>query len=128
MGRLLGSRRFDVTDPANGSLLASVTDCTREDGETAVMAAEAALARWKELPGKERARLLRRWFDLLTFHPEELARLLAREEDKPLAEAKAEIASRSPMAHPLLNSLPRMRGAFMAISSPRQARATKFSY
>jgi succinate-semialdehyde dehydrogenase / glutarate-semialdehyde dehydrogenase len=84
-------RRFDVADPANGSVLASVADCTRQDAETAVMAADAAFSSWKEMPGKVRAHLLRRWFDLITLHTEELGVLLAREEGKPLAEAKAEI-------------------------------------
>jgi succinate-semialdehyde dehydrogenase / glutarate-semialdehyde dehydrogenase len=55
------------------------------------MAADAAFSSWKEMPGKVRAHLLRRWFDLITLHTEELGVLLAREEGKPLAEAKAEI-------------------------------------
>jgi acyl-CoA reductase-like NAD-dependent aldehyde dehydrogenase len=59
-----------------------------KDAETAVMAADAAFSSWKEMPGKVRVHLLRRWFDL---HTEELGVLLAREEGKPLAEAKAEI-------------------------------------
>jgi succinate-semialdehyde dehydrogenase / glutarate-semialdehyde dehydrogenase len=62
-----------------------------KDAETAVMAADAAFSSWKEMPGKVRAHLLRRRFDLITLHTEELGVLLAREEGKPLAEAKAEI-------------------------------------
>lgn len=84
--------RFDVTDPANGKLLASVADCTPQDAEAAILAAQTAFVGWKVLPGKERARLLRRWFDLITSHAEELACLLAQEQGKPLSEAKSEIA------------------------------------
>ncbi|MBO0734940.1 MAG: NAD-dependent succinate-semialdehyde dehydrogenase, partial [Methylocapsa sp.] len=57
-----------------------------------VIAAQAAFSRWKEMPGKERARLLRRWFDLIAAHSDELGELLAREQGKPFAEAKNEIA------------------------------------
>jgi hypothetical protein len=85
------SRRFDVTDPANGSVIASVANCTSRDAETAITAAQAALAGWRHMPGKERSRLLRRWFDLMTLHTDELGKLLAREQGKPLAEAKGEI-------------------------------------
>jgi succinate-semialdehyde dehydrogenase/glutarate-semialdehyde dehydrogenase len=85
------SRRFDVTDPANGSVIASVANCTPRDAETAITAAQAAFAGWRHLPGKERSRLLRRWFDLMTLHTDELGELLAREQGKPLAEAKGEI-------------------------------------
>lgn len=84
-------RQFDVTDPANGAVLASVADCAAQDAVDAILAAQAAFARWKELPGKERGRLLRRWFELVTAHTEELARLLAHEQGKPLSEAKTEI-------------------------------------
>ncbi|MGH6813146.1 MAG: NAD-dependent succinate-semialdehyde dehydrogenase [Methylocella sp.] len=87
----LDSRHFDVTDPANGSVIASVADCTSQDAETAITAAQAAFAGWRHMPGKERSRLLRRWFDLMTLHTDELGELLAREQGKPLAEATAEI-------------------------------------
>ncbi|MGH6851819.1 MAG: NAD-dependent succinate-semialdehyde dehydrogenase [Methylocella sp.] len=85
------SRRFDVTDPANGSIIASVADCTSQDAGTAIAAAQAAFAGWRHMPGKERSRLLRRWFDLMTLHTGELGEILAREQGKPLAEAVGEI-------------------------------------
>jgi succinate-semialdehyde dehydrogenase/glutarate-semialdehyde dehydrogenase len=85
-------KHFDVTEPANGTVLASVADCTAQDAEAAILAAQAAFAGWKKRPGKERGRLLRRWFDLITSHAEELAELLAREQGKPFSEAKSEIA------------------------------------
>lgn len=85
------SRRFDVTDPASGSIIASVANCTPQDAETAVGAAQVAFSRWQHMPGKERSRVLRRLFDLMTLHTNELGELLAREQGTPLAEAKGEI-------------------------------------
>ena len=58
----------------------------------AVAAAEAALPAWRAAPAKVRADVLRRWFDLVVRHQEDLARLLTAEQGKPLAEARGEIA------------------------------------
>jgi acyl-CoA reductase-like NAD-dependent aldehyde dehydrogenase len=55
------------------------------------MAAHAAFEGWKQMPGNERALLLRRWFDLITLHTEDLGVLLAREEGKPLARVEGRI-------------------------------------
>ncbi|MGH6937130.1 MAG: NAD-dependent succinate-semialdehyde dehydrogenase [Methylocella sp.] len=85
------SRRFDVTDPASGSVIAGVADCTPQDAETAITAAQAAFSRWRHMPANERSRVLRRLFDLMTLHTGELGELLAREQGKPLAEAKGEV-------------------------------------
>jgi succinate-semialdehyde dehydrogenase / glutarate-semialdehyde dehydrogenase len=112
-------RQFDVTDPANGSVLASVADCTPEDAETAIMAAQAAFADWKEIPGKERARLLRRWFDLITSHAGELGELLAREQGKPLAEAKAEIGYGASFIEWFAEEARRIYGDVIPAPSPR---------
>jgi succinate-semialdehyde dehydrogenase/glutarate-semialdehyde dehydrogenase len=83
---------FDVTDPADGSTIASVADCTPEDAERAIVAAHAAFPAWRATSAKQRSQLLRRWSDLILLHEEELADLLAREQGKPMAEARAEIA------------------------------------
>ena len=83
---------FTVEDPANGALIANVADCTPDDALAAVAAAEKALPAWRALSAKERARLLRRWYELMMAHQDELGEILAREQGKPLAEAKGEIA------------------------------------
>lgn len=82
---------FDVTDPADGSMLASVADCTPHDAEAAIIAAHAAFPAWRATPAKERARLLRRWCDLMIARQDELGELLAREQGKPMAEARGEV-------------------------------------
>jgi succinate-semialdehyde dehydrogenase / glutarate-semialdehyde dehydrogenase len=83
---------FEIHDPADGSLITRVADCTTRDALAAVAAAERAFPAWRATPAKERARLLRRWFDLMMAHQDELGEILAREQGKPLAEAKGEIA------------------------------------
>ncbi|MGL4408177.1 MAG: NAD-dependent succinate-semialdehyde dehydrogenase [Zoogloea sp.] len=81
-----------VTNPATGELVASVPRCGAAETERAIAAAETAFVRWRETTAVERARILRRWFDLLLTHQEDLARIMTAEQGKPLAEARGEIA------------------------------------
>ncbi|MBL8561161.1 MAG: NAD-dependent succinate-semialdehyde dehydrogenase [Gemmobacter sp.] len=85
------SARLAVHDPARGTILAEVADCSRADAAAAIKAAKAAQPGWAALTGKERAAILRRWHDLVLAHAEDLAAILTAEMGKPLAEAKGEI-------------------------------------
>ncbi|WP_254277086.1 NAD-dependent succinate-semialdehyde dehydrogenase [Halomonas sp. 3H] len=85
-------RRFAVTDPASGETLAEVPDLGAADAREAVAAAEAAWPAWKRRTAKERANLLRAWYDALMAHQEALARLMTLEQGKPLAESRGEVA------------------------------------
>ena len=87
-----GPRTFPVLNPANGETLVEVASATADDAKRAVESATAALPQWRARPAGERARILRRWFDLLLVHRDALAELLTAEQGKPLAEAKDEIA------------------------------------
>ncbi|KMQ74666.1 NAD-dependent succinate-semialdehyde dehydrogenase [Marinobacter subterrani] len=82
---------FAVTNPANGEHLSDVPDMGAEDTRAAIAAAEAAWPAWRAVPAKERAAILRRWFDLMMEHKEDLARLMTAEQGKPLAEARGEV-------------------------------------
>jgi succinate-semialdehyde dehydrogenase/glutarate-semialdehyde dehydrogenase len=84
--------RFAVTDPATGNLIAEVANCTAVDAQTAIAAAQAAFPAWSKKTAKERANILRKWFDLLMLHQEDLARLMTAEQGKPLAESRGEVA------------------------------------
>ncbi|MFP4136871.1 MAG: NAD-dependent succinate-semialdehyde dehydrogenase [Halomonas sp.] len=84
--------RFAVTDPASGEVLAEVPDLGAEATRNAVAAAEAAWPAWRQRTAKERANLLRAWYDALMVHQEALARLMTLEQGKPLAEARGEVA------------------------------------
>ncbi|MCE5981625.1 NAD-dependent succinate-semialdehyde dehydrogenase [Pseudomonas sp. LF19] len=84
-------RSLNVTDPANGELLGSVPLMAGAEAVRAIEAAEAALADWRGRTAKERAQVLRRWFELLLEHEQDLARLMTFEQGKPLHEALGEI-------------------------------------
>lgn len=81
-----------VTDPATGETVGRVPDMGREEAEAAVAAAHAALPEWSVKTAGERSKILRRWFDLMMANQDDLAMILTREQGKPLAEAKGEIA------------------------------------
>jgi succinate-semialdehyde dehydrogenase/glutarate-semialdehyde dehydrogenase len=85
-------KRFPVTDPANGRRLADVADCGLEETRRAIGSAGKALPAWRAKTAKERATVLRRWFDLMIANTEDLAQILTAEQGKPLAEARGEIA------------------------------------
>src|SRR5512142_3499327 len=84
-------KRFDVDNPAEGSVLGSVPDMGAAETKRAIEAANAALPAWRSLPAKERSRILRKWYDLIMANADDLALLLTTEQGKPLAEAKGEI-------------------------------------
>jgi succinate-semialdehyde dehydrogenase/glutarate-semialdehyde dehydrogenase len=84
-------RRFDVDNPADGSVLGAVPDMGGAETRRAIEAANAALPAWRALPAKERSRILRKWFDLIVANADDLALILTTEQGKPLAEAKGEI-------------------------------------
>ena len=85
-------RRFDVTDPATDAVVASVPDSGAADARAALDAAHAAFATWRAVPAKQRAQILKRWNDLIVAHQEDLGRLISREQGKPLAEGRGEVA------------------------------------
>jgi succinate-semialdehyde dehydrogenase/glutarate-semialdehyde dehydrogenase len=85
-----GSSRFGVFDPSNGVQLAEVANMTVSDAEQAIAAANAAWPAWREKTVKERSIILRKWYDLLMQHQDDIARIMTAEQGKPYAEAKGE--------------------------------------
>ena len=83
--------KFGVINPATGQVLEEVADLSAEDCSKAVDAAEAAFPKWAALTAKERAVILRRWFNLINENAEPLAALITEEMGKPLAEARGEV-------------------------------------
>jgi succinate-semialdehyde dehydrogenase/glutarate-semialdehyde dehydrogenase len=83
---------FAVLDPATGEELARVPRMGAAETRRAIEAAQRALPGWRALTAKERARVMRRWADLMLEHQEDLAALMTAEQGKPLAESRAEIA------------------------------------
>ena len=83
---------FAVTNPASGQTLATLTAANAHDTSRAVDAAADALPAWRAKTAKERAAILRSWFNLVMQYQDDLAAILTAEQGKPLAEAKGEIA------------------------------------
>ncbi len=83
---------FPVTDPATGERLGEVPDMGAAETRRAIAAAEAALPAWRSQTARERGAVLRRWYELILEHSEDLARLMTAEQGKPLAEARGEVA------------------------------------
>src|SRR5215210_6381324 len=83
---------FAVDDPATGETIAQVPRMGAAETRRAIGAVEEALPAWRSLLAKQRARIMRRWADLMMEHEEELARLLTTEQGKPIAESRVEIA------------------------------------
>lgn len=86
------ARRFDVIDPATGRVIATLPDLGVVETCRAIDAAYDAQKTWAAWTGKERARVLRKWFELLMGNQEDLGKILCSEMGKPVAEACGEIA------------------------------------
>ncbi|MFN4125150.1 NAD-dependent succinate-semialdehyde dehydrogenase [Pannonibacter indicus] len=82
---------FEVTNPANGEVIATLPDMGREETAQAIDAAHAAQVAWAARTGKDRAAVLRKLFDLMVANADDLATILTMEMGKPLAEARGEI-------------------------------------
>jgi len=83
--------RFGVQNPADGVEIAKVANCTVVETERAIASAQSALIGWRKKTAKERAAVMRGWFDLIMAHQEDLAKLMTAEQGKPLAESRGEI-------------------------------------
>ncbi|TGD75155.1 succinate-semialdehyde dehydrogenase [Mangrovimicrobium sediminis] len=83
---------FPVRNPANGEVIAEVAKTGTAETARAIAAADAAMQDWKRLPAKARANIMRKWFDLMMAHQEDLAIIMTAEQGKVLAESRGEVA------------------------------------
>jgi len=83
---------FPVTNPANDESIIKVADCGAKETQQAIDAADRALPEWRAKTAKERATILRRWYELMLAHQQDLATILSTEQGKPMAESMGEIA------------------------------------
>lgn len=85
-------KTFDVRNPANGEVIAQIADAGADETRRAIEAAERALPAWRDKTAKERANILRKWFELVMENQADLAAILTAEQGKTLGEAAGEIA------------------------------------
>ncbi|TKC79095.1 NAD-dependent succinate-semialdehyde dehydrogenase [Trinickia terrae] len=88
----LSGGRHPVSDPATGAEFANVPDSAAADAQAAADAAHAAFDSWRDRTARERAQFLKRWHAAIVANGEDLARIISREQGKPLAEARGEVA------------------------------------
>lgn len=81
----------ESSDPATEKLIGSCPDCDETDGEEAIAAAVAALPPFRDTLARERARMLRKWYQLMMDNLEDIATLITWENGKPLADARGEV-------------------------------------
>jgi succinate-semialdehyde dehydrogenase/glutarate-semialdehyde dehydrogenase len=91
-GKWVGDPTVEVRNPASRGAIGRIPNLGKTETEAAVAAAEAALPKWRNEPAAARAKILRKWNELMLKHQEDLARLMTAEQGKPLAEAMGEIA------------------------------------
>lgn len=82
---------FAVTNPANGEVIAEVSNLGEQETLAAIDAARKALPEWRQLTAKQRSQYLQQWYQLIIRHQEPLAELLSLEQGKPMAESRGEI-------------------------------------
>ncbi len=92
-GQWVGKPELKVLNPANDALLAQIPQLGAAETGTAVEAAHKAFVIWSHYPVKERARILRRWYELIQNNREDLAQIITAEQGKPLKESLSEIDS-----------------------------------
>jgi succinate-semialdehyde dehydrogenase/glutarate-semialdehyde dehydrogenase len=85
------ANQFEVANPASGARITAVPNLSGPDATKAIAAAHSAFPSWSRKTGKGRAQIMRKWFDLIVAHADDLATLMTAEQGKPLAEAKGEV-------------------------------------
>ena len=83
--------RFDVTNAYTNEVISTLPDMGKKETDEAIDAANAAWPDWRSRTAKERAIILKKWFDLIMSNQEDLATLMTAEQGKPLAEARGEV-------------------------------------
>lgn len=110
---------FAVDNPANGKTIAQVSNLDEAQAQAAIDAANKAFKAWRARTGKERATILRRWFDLIIANTEDLAQLMTLEQGKPIAESRGEVAYGGSFVEWFAEQAKRVSGDIMA--SPNSA-------
>ncbi|HEX6102061.1 MAG TPA: aldehyde dehydrogenase family protein, partial [Alphaproteobacteria bacterium] len=84
-------KTIPVKNPANGEVLGTIPNMGAKETRRAIEAAERAWPAWRAKTGKERAAIMRRWYDLVMANQDDLAVIMTSEQGKPLAESRGEV-------------------------------------
>lgn len=84
-------KTFEVEDPASGKPIGAMPEMNKDDVQDAIDAAAAAFPSFRKTTGRERSRMLRKWYQLMMDNADDLAKLITWENGKPIADAKGEV-------------------------------------
>ncbi|MCJ1440343.1 MAG: succinate semialdehyde dehydrogenase NADP+ linked [Stictis urceolatum] len=111
-------KTFEVKDPATGKIITTVPEFTKADTDSAIASAAAAFPSYRKTTGRERARMLRKWYQLMMDNQEDIATLISWENGKPFAEAKGEVAYAASFYEWFAEEAPRDYGDTIPASVP----------
>lgn len=114
------SQTISVFNPSNQALIGKVSSLDVADVKFAINSAENALEKWKNFTGKERARILRKWYELILENHEDLATILTSEQGKPLAEARGEVLYGAQFVEWFAEEAKRISGEVILAPKPNQ--------
>ncbi|HEV7501303.1 MAG TPA: aldehyde dehydrogenase family protein, partial [Vicinamibacteria bacterium] len=115
---LRAARTFPVRNPATGETLAEVADCGADEARRALESAVEVFPSWKNTPGAERSRILRKWFDLMTAQAEPIAQTMTLEMGKPIVESRGEAKYAASFVDYYAESARRIGGELLATPAP----------
>lgn len=105
-------------DPASGNLIGKCPEFSKEDTENAISVASAAFLSFRKTTGRERARMLRKWYQLMMDCSDDIATLITLENGKPLADAKGEVSYAASFLEWFSEEAPRNDGDTIAATIP----------
>ncbi|KAK3112562.1 succinate semialdehyde dehydrogenase NADP+ linked [Teratosphaeriaceae sp. CCFEE 6253] len=111
-------KTFEVHDPATGKLIGTMPEMDKGDTEAAIQAAADALPSFRKLTGRERSRMLRKWYDLMMENADDIAKLITWENGKPMADAKGEVTYAANFFEWFSEEAPRIYGDVIPASVP----------
>ncbi|KAL2209587.1 aldehyde dehydrogenase [Sarocladium strictum] len=114
----VSGKTFNVYDPATGALISSCPESTPEDAQKAIKAADAALPAWRSRTGRDRSRILRKWYELVLENKDDLATLITWENGKSKADAAGEVLFAASFLEWFAEEAPRIYGDVIAHSQP----------
>lgn len=111
---------YDLKNPATGEVLVSLPRCQENEVDAAIEAADRAFQTWRKVSAQARADIIRRWYDLMLVHKEDLAKLITLEEGKPIREARGEVDYAASFLRWFSEEATRVRGDTIPSKSPSQ--------